>query len=60
MTFSCSQGVFITHDANVVSIFQTFPRGARGVTRRVQVANVEELQKLPEPQPQGKIRRRKK
>lgn len=60
VTFSCNQGVFITHDANVVSIFQQFPRGTRGVTRRVQVSSVEELQKLPVPQPQGKIRRRKR
>ncbi len=33
VTFSCSQGVFITHDANIVSIISTFPRGSRGVTR---------------------------
>jgi hypothetical protein len=60
VTFSCSQGVFITHDANVVSIFQHFPRGTRGVTKTVHVASVGELQKLVVPQPQAKIRRRKK
>lgn len=37
VTFSNSQGVFITHDANVVSIFQHFPRGTRGVTRSSQL-----------------------
>lgn len=60
VTFSCKQGVFITHDANVVSIFQQFSRGTRGVTHRVQVANIEELQKLPVHQPQRKISNRRK
>lgn len=60
VTFSCSQGVFITHDANIVSIFQHFPRGTRGVTRKVQVSTIEEPQKLPTSKSQGKIRYRKK
>lgn len=37
VVFSCDQGVFITHDANVISIFQKYPRGSRGVTRSVLV-----------------------
>ncbi len=33
VSFSCNQGVFITHDANVVSIIKKFPRKNRGITR---------------------------
>ena len=33
VTFSCSQGIFITHDANVVSIMMKTPRKLRGVTK---------------------------
>ena len=35
VSFSCNQGVFITHDANVVSIIKKHPRRSRGVTRTV-------------------------
>lgn len=33
VSFTCHQGVFITHDANVVSIIKKYPKRARGVTR---------------------------
>jgi hypothetical protein len=33
VSFSCNQGVFITHDANVVSIIKKHPRKTRGVTK---------------------------
>ena len=33
VSFSCEQGIFITHDANVVSIINKSPRKQRGVTR---------------------------
>lgn len=57
VTFSCSQGTFITHDANIVSIIKKHPRGDRGVTKAVQVTTfkAEEL-----PIAQGKINRRAK
>jgi hypothetical protein len=57
VTFSCAQGIFITHDANIVSIFRKFPRGSRGVTRSVHAASVNEAP--PEPLTHKKINRRK-
>ena len=33
VSFSCSQGIFITHDANVVSIIRKCARRTRGVTK---------------------------
>lgn len=53
VTFSCSQGVFITHDANIVSIFKHYPRGGRGVTRSAQIEK-----QAPLPRQVGKITRR--
>lgn len=57
VTFSCSQGVFITHDANIVSMIRHFPRGTRGVTKRVQV-DKPEIQAAVVSNPAKKIRRR--
>lgn len=39
VSFSCDQGVFITHDANVVSIISKSVRRQRGVTRHCAVTN---------------------
>jgi len=37
VTFSCTQGTFITHDANVVSIILKNQRRERGITKAVHV-----------------------
>lgn len=37
VTFSTSQGVFITHDANIVSIIKKYNRGNGGVKRSTQL-----------------------
>ncbi len=57
VTFSCVQGIFITHDANIVSICKKFPRGNRGVTRSIHASAAIEKQTICVP---GKINRRLK
>jgi hypothetical protein len=46
VTFSCSQGIFITHDANVVSIINRTQRGDRGITKSVLIADSQEMAKF--------------
>ncbi len=53
VTFSCSQGLFITHDANIVSIFQKHTRGNRGITKSAKLDKPDAPLKA-----HGKIRRR--
>lgn len=59
VTFATSQGVFITHDANIVSIVRKYNRGRRGVTRAMQASEALQSLKSTENQPQGKIKRRR-
>ncbi len=47
VTFSCSQGTIITHDANIVSIVSAYHRKNRGVTRSEIVENHVQPQPIP-------------
>lgn len=59
VTFATDQGVFITHDANVVSIISQYQRARRGVTAGTQATPAFQPLKSTDPTPQHrKITRR--
>jgi hypothetical protein len=58
VTFATSQGIFITHDANIVSIVKKYHRGKRGVTRSEQPTAVTQTLRSLEIHPHAKISRR--
>lgn len=43
VVFSCNQGTFITHDANIISIIRRHPRGRRGVTKSSQLDAMDDI-----------------
>lgn len=62
VTFSTAAGVFITHDANIVSMILQYERASRGVTKGIKVKPAEDIsiQALPEGRRVGKINRRQR
>lgn len=60
VTFSCSSGVYLTHDANIVSIIMQYGRASRGVTQGKQVRGdtITKESLGDKPRGVGKIRRR--
>jgi hypothetical protein len=55
VTFSTDQGIFITHDANVVSIISKYARASRGVTK-AHIPVIMQPQTLEAPLTHTKIR----